>query len=291
MDNKIISYSFFKPKRIYEHRFWDKHNNMDRYWYNIPNLIALNRYLYPDFKIKFHISENIKEHFLYPMLEYLEAKGYLEIEIMNYDYNETQPTCWRYKPLFNKECDILLCRDIDSLPTFDEYLSTKYFIENDNYYLTSIRSHTNHSTGATIMLAGLCGFRPKVYNTMDFNTFYNIISNAGWGVDQNSIINLFCSNKLITQNHFLDSPLSNKEHNVGNPIIPCISHREDYYRQNVSYDIEPKLIDLLDKMTVWAGEPIDSRRYIEDILSIISNGDETIRESININDKIRNFYA
>ena len=69
MESLIISYSFFEPKSLHrEMRTWDLYNNQDRYWYNIPALMAINSVVYPDAKIKVKPSsfnEKIHEE-LYP---------------------------------------------------------------------------------------------------------------------------------------------------------------------------------------------------------------------------------
>jgi len=67
---KVISYSFFTPKKFNDNKFYDKHLSIDRYWYNIPAIIALNKIFYPDFEIRFYISPDIKENPLYKILEH-----------------------------------------------------------------------------------------------------------------------------------------------------------------------------------------------------------------------------
>ena len=289
----IISYSFFEPKIMHQHRFWDKFKDeKERYWYNIPALVIVNNILYPEFKVRIHISENIKESELYPLLKDMESENLIDLVQMDYEYSNTEPTVWRYKPIFEKSSEIVLCRDIDSLPTSDEYLSTKYFIKNEEFYINTIRSHTNHTTPSTIMLAGLCGFRPNKFNTsIDFNDFYKNVHNSSWGVDQNIIINMFASNKNITEKRFLDSPLSNKLHNVGNPIIKCVSKRKEFYRTNVSLEEDKNdILKILDDITIWSGEPVDSRNKLNEILSLNFDICRKVKDIIIKNEKIKEFY-
>jgi len=254
-------------------------------------MVIVNKLLYPDFKIKLHISPNIKDNILYTLLDKLEKKRLVELSVMDYEYKNTEPTIWRYRPVFDKESDIVLCRDIDSLPTKDEYLATKYFNESNEFYITTIRSHTNHTTLLTIMLAGLCGFRPKVFTILDFELFYNKVRNGGWGIDQTSIIQLFTSNKDLTTTRFLDSPLSNSGHQVGNPIISCVSKREDFYREKVTYDNELDiLLNILDDLTIWPGEPIDSRDSLTDILNLDKDICSEVREILDSDNELKKFY-
>jgi hypothetical protein len=266
----IISYSFFEPKIIHSHRDWDKFNKIDRYWYNIPALIAINSLVYSDFKIKFHISENILNNKLYTLFEECVENYNIEVEVIKKDYINTEPTIWRYKPLIEKECDILLCRDIDSIPTTDEILSTYYFINNDKYDVTTIRSHKNHKIPQTIMLAGLCSFRPKNINlNYDFNTFLNTFSKSNWGIDQNFLIDTFTSDRNFTKTKFLDSRLNSKNHQIEKPLIECDSFDENYYRNNVDYNKNDSILKLIDYYTEWSGEPVNIRG--EKLINLLNN--------------------
>ena len=271
-------------------RFWDKFNNTDRYWYNIPAMVIMNKLLYPDFDIVIHISSNIKNNPLYNLLLKLQENNLISMVEITSDYNDTEPTLWRYKPLLNKECDLLLCRDIDSLPTVDEVRATKYFIESD-YKVSTIRSHTNHTTSATIILAGLCSFRPKEIN-FDYNNFDELLSNVrgGWGLDQNFLINWIRKNPNWTSDNFLDSRLSSKEHKVGYPLIQCKAFDEKYYQENVILDIDEKVISFLSDSTSWAGEPIDCRKDKLERLINISEDFNYMRDILESNQKIKDFF-
>lgn len=284
----IISYSFFEPKQIYNDRFWDKFNNKDRYWYNIPAMVLLNKLIYPDFDITIHISSNVKENPLFEILAKLESIGIVNLVEIDREYSGTEPTLWRYKPLLDKSCDILLCRDIDSLPTNDEIRSTIFFI-NSEYKVSTIRSHTNHTTPSTIILAGLCGFRPKSINLpIKFEELINMKGN--WGLDQSFLINSFIKDQEWTSVNFLDSKLSSVSHKVRNPLIRCTSFDESYYRENVKLEIDDKILKLLDKSTSWSGEPIDFRKgKLEELIDMkVEFG--YMRDIINSNDKLKSFY-
>ena len=257
---KIISYSFFEPKIIHKHREWDKFNNIDRYWYVLPALIAINTLIYPDFTIKFHISKNIKNNNLYKLLEVCEKEYGVEVEVIDRDYINTEPTIWRYKPLLNKECNLLLCRDIDSLPTSDEIRSTYFFNDNEKYKVGTIRSHKNHKIRQTIILAGLCSFRPEDIDLgLNFDQFLNKHSTPNWGLDQDFLINSFTSDKDFVKNNFLDSRLNSKNHHIQPPLVNSDSFDEKFYRGKIDLNISNGILTLLDEITDWSGEPIDVR--------------------------------
>jgi hypothetical protein len=223
MESLIISYSFFEPKSLHrEMRTWDLYNNQDRYWYNIPALMAINSVVYPDAKIKIHISNNIKSNKYFEILEKIADNfGNIELVNLDYDYRETEPTMWRYKPLFDKESDIVLCRDIDSLPNSDEIKATYYFLNNSQYYVHTLRTHTNHVIPHTIILAGLCGYRP---NKIEFlqNISFEISSGFSISVDSKSFffsntwMNCFESPFLEMANNSLKIGFINKKNRLAN---------------------------------------------------------------------------
>ena len=297
METLTISYSFFTPKSLNkEMRFWDNYNFPDRYWYNIPSSMCVNNILYPNSKIKIHISPSIKNHFLFEMLEKIpQYFSNIEVVEMDYDYQNTEPTMWRYKPLLNKESDVVLCRDIDSLPNSDEFLATTYFLNNPNFFVHTLRTHTNHVIPQTIILAGLCGFRPKnikYLQGVDFDSYYNHFKNAVWGLDQSSLINMFVREKDWVKNHFLDSPISTQLHRVGPPLIDCNSLNQDYYHQNVNVNLDKTLFDILDTETKWAGEPTNFRgQKFVDFLNLDYDTVRTMKDLLSsCSTEVQNFY-
>ncbi len=246
-------------------RFWDKYNSFQRYWYNIPAVVSLNSVFYPEFEQIIHVSSNIKENPLYPLIEsIINNFENVSIRVIESEYVNTEPTLWRYKPLFDKSCDLVLCRDIDSIPNSDELLSTKYFIDNPQFLVHTLRTHTNHSTPPTIILAGLCGFRPKLIpfiQNFNFDEYYQYVKTPHWGLDQNSLISIFVRNQEWTNEFFLDSPITTKFHTVGNPLIRCKSFDQNFYKENVVMDERyNELMNFMNEETSWAGEPSDIRK-------------------------------
>lgn len=292
----LISYTLFEPKRLFQHRNgWDKYNTLDRYWYNIPAVVCTNKILYPDFNIKIHISPNIKNHKFYKLLEKLENDFDVLIEVIDRDYNKTEPTVWRYKPLLEKECDVILCRDIDSIPTADEVLSTYYFLENESIKISTMRSHYAHAGPPTIMMAGLCSFKVNEVNPkINFNQLLEMSSNSEWGVDQEFLIKTFTSDKEWNKKHFLDCRLSNREHKVCDPAIECISLDYNHFRKNIRFNdfgIESDILPLLNEYVVWAGEPVDIRKEkLKSILNLDYDVCDKMLEFLDNNEDLKEFY-
>lgn len=291
-----ISYSFFTPRKYNNNKFYEKYSSRDRYWYNLPALISINKIFYPDFEIVFYISPDIIQNPLFKLIEESIKNGDVRIEIMDYDYNYTEPTVWRFKPIIESSVDVLLCRDIDSIPNEAEIKATRFFIENEKYKMTSIRSHKFHNSYDTIVLAGLCAFRPKdlLFPNNNFEEFWKSIARDQWGLDQFFLINFLLSKGVDwVSNHFLDSRISNGTDNFVNlPIIKCDSLDEKFYIHNVEYDIDIELFSLLNKITVWPGEPVNFR---ESFLSELLKFDKyepikRIKEILYSDEGLKKFY-
>lgn len=290
-----ISYSFFTPIKYNDNKFYDKYISRDRYWYNLPALISLNRLFYPNFEIKFYISPDIINNPLYHLISESIKNQDVTIEVMNQHYKYTEPTVWRFKPIIESSVDILLCRDIDSIPNEVEVKATKYFLDNDVYKITSIRSHKYHNSHDTIMLAGLCGFRTKdtLFPNNNFDEFWQIVAKDYWGIDQSFLINfLFSKGEQWIFNHFLDSRTSNGDNSVLLPNFNCTSYDEKFYLENVNLNIDNDLLSLLNRITTWSGEPVNCRGNLLLELFKFDNYDsiKRVKDIVLSNDNLKKFY-
>lgn len=274
MEKIIISYCLFTPKNLNkEIRVWDPYNSESRYWYNIPALVAINLIVYPNSEIWIYMPEELIKHPLFEVLEKLSEKfDALKLKFLSFSYTNTEPTLWRYKPVFDKLSEIVLCRDLDSLPNESEIKATYYFLNQPNYYIQTLRTHKNHIFPITTILAGLSAYRPSKINSLkniNFNEFYLQYKSSLYGLDQKSIIEIFTQDAEWTKKYFLDCPISTKQNKVGKPLIKCKSVDEKNYKNqiNVSH-ISKELLDLLNETTTWGGEPINFRgEKLEKLLS------------------------
>jgi len=260
---KIISYSLFKPKKIYEHRFWDEdRSNPLRYWFNIPSLLIANKILYPDFLNVFYVDNETFDSEICELLIDLLADFKIQIRRVNDDYQDHGPALWRLKPLW-QDVDILLSRDIDSIPNKEEYKSFVLF-EKSTCVVSTIRSHENHYNYPCRMLIGLSSFKPnlieediKRHSFPEFRDFYNYDSKR-WDNDQLTVINCFTKDEKFTQDNFLDIRINNQEFSQD---FPCCSLSENDLKSVSISEEKESLFDLVDEygLTKWAGQPCDSR--------------------------------
>lgn len=268
------------------HRDWDMYRaETDRYWYNIPAVYVVNSLLYPDFRMELYVSEGIKQHPLFSLLLKLNKRDNFSLYVSKQKYRNTEPTMWRMIPLWKDDCDILLCRDIDSLPTKDEYKATISFIESD-FLIHTMRSHRQHNSPATRMLAGLCGFKKGILPHISVSSFaeYYRRSTAGWGCDQNTLIDIFYNKIKDKKTVFLDSALKTETHDV-------VRNTETGYIDSGSTEYTHEVLDYIDKYTTWAGEPIDFRK--EKLKSLLNFDYEPCRYMSEIleDEKLREFYV
>jgi len=286
--NNCISYSLFTPKQVNGHRHWDKHSSNLRYFYNIPANIFINSVAYPTWKQVFYLSKDL-ENTIFGEL-FIGAKEHLniDVEFLELPYSNTEPTLWRYKPLIENSCDILLPRDIDSITTGPEIIAGNYFIQNDQFKFYTIRSHSNHSSEQTIVLAGLCGFKVREFDfEMTFNRFYEKQSNQGWGLDQDFLIGLFTNKPDWTSKHFLDVKIAGRDHVVQDPILPCMSMsiaHDDYATEN-------QVFAHLNSLTDWSGEPVDIRGMkLKQLFNLNKDKAFALHAMINSSEPLREFY-
>ena len=275
MERIVISYSLFTPKNLHKDiRVWDPYISDTRYWFNIPALVAINLIVYPTASIWIYMPEELIKHPLFEMLEKLSEKfDSLKLKFLSYPYKNTEPTLWRYKPVFDMLSEIVFCRDLDSVPNEMEIKATQFFIDEPKYYIQTLRTHTNHVFPITTILAGLSGYRPHKINLIsntNFNEFYFQTKSDLYGIDQKSIIDIFTKDQNWTKKYFLDCALNSKNHKIGKALIKCSSYNEKTIQKKVNINhISQDLLNILNAVTNWGGEPIDFRgEKLESLLSL-----------------------
>jgi hypothetical protein len=293
----VISYCLFHTiQENSDIRNWDNHSGTNRYWYNIPAIICVNRLIFPNAEIHLFITKNLKSHFLYPFLISLsENISQFKIFEIDQNYLNTEITLYRFLPLFNKTCDVLFCRDLDSVPNEDEILSSKFFVLFEQFFCQNIRSHTNHKYPITTILAGLCGFRPKLINFIEglnFEEFYKNSNSDEYGIDQKSIIQVFTKETNWVKKHFVDIRINTKLHDPGKPILKCKSYKINEFKKSKFLRIADRnFINHLNSLTSWAGEPVDSRGiWLIKCLIFADEKGKQIIDIIKSDEKWQEFY-
>lgn len=287
-----ISYSLFSQKASHSNRSYDPSNGAsDRYWFNLPAVIIANSIFYPNSKTILHLGSDLVSHPLFPFIDHVSNNwSGFSIQIMNHSYGNTEPTLWRMFPVWNGENDTI-CRDIDSLPNEAEFRRTKAFLDS-HFIVHNIRSHPNHNSYLTKVLAGLCGFKKECKNHLahDFEQFYRM-ANRQWGCDQSVLMHYWVDRVGVgfVKNCFLDSPVSC----IG-PMCEDIGGFdagklpiETYNSIDVSHI---NYIDMFNGITHWCGQPIDARGEVtRTLIDSSSSCAKIVKESMN--DHARSFYG
>jgi len=285
--NKLISYCFFLPQFIDGDRaVWDDlYDDYDRYWYNLPTLLILDKLLYPDYTKRFYITKDVMAHPLARVLVECKDSHNIELEVLRGKHKDRTLICERFRP-FWEEWDIVLLRDIDSVPTVTEWQCNREFEERPDRHVYTCRSHPNHHGRGCSMLGGLGGFRPQEIKDIlgeDIHSFTvkhclmktNIM-------DQTILINAFTRNGRFSADRFLDFPIHLQDKP---PHFPCLSILDlDQHQLN---ETQTSATNVLQKHigNRWAGQPVDTRGAItRELLEFDQDMKELIMSSETLKD-------
>jgi hypothetical protein len=278
--SRYLSYSLFTKKQVGPSRpydLWEYETN--RYWFNLPALAIANAFYYPGFQMRIHVDLETHEHPLFPMLMRMDQRGLVEVKTCGYPYQHTEPTFWRMEPVWREQYDVVLCRDIDSLPNTREAQATIAFVESD-FLIQSMRSHPHHNNSYTLMLAGLLGFHQGIKAHLE-GTFEDYYGMAGghWGTDQDTLTRYFIHRlgPEFVKAHFLDTCIHAFDGQMSEYVA---GHYAGKIAQEVydAVDISrvPQAVrERMDLVTQWPGQPVDARGETGRIL--LDYGGETAR--------------
>ena len=183
-----------------------------RYWLCLPASILSHLELYPGFSLRLYHSLDIRSNPGFDFLGELSRRCQrLELIEAAEPYQQTEPTLWRMRPLWDKTVDTFFSRDVDSVPCSDELRAVRVFMDHPTAAIHSIRSYKLHNT---LLMAGLCGFKaPKLKfitdQVPDFGGYLNyakkLSQNAegAFGCDQAALKQFFAP----AIQFILDSPV------------------------------------------------------------------------------------
>ncbi len=283
---KLLSYSFFEPKSMPQHRSWDKYKNeIDRYYYNVPAVVLTNYLLYPDYTIQIYMTPNVRENPLSKVFDILGEYN-LNINVVHIDYEFTEPSIFRMIPLWRDDVSVFHTRDIDSLPTLVEYQYIKCFEKHDKGVGT-IRTHPTHYGGGCRMLAGLSSFKPRlVPDYIKSETFMDYFdrNHGRYGCDQDLMVQTFTTDHSYTKRHFCDC-MSYEQHNTQD--FPCYTCSLEELSSIEIINWPLRIFQKIEQcgFNNWSGEPIDCRgTYLDFILEIFPSICANMQQDIHLRD-------
>ena len=288
----VLSYCLFDPFNIHVHRTWDEHNlDKTRYWFNIPALYITNKVLYPDYEMKIFINNSLTYNPLFKLLEKLD----ITIEEVDLKFtNTSEPMMWRLIPIWDGNYDCVFLRDIDSIPNYQEYVSTTYFAKS-KFAIQTLRSHENHyhEMGCDI-LGGLCGFKPSKieHKPKSFKEYYESRMDMPWAQDQFMLSHTFIQQQspLFLETNFLDCPIDNQKRKAPFPhsVIPY-----SLFKNEEKDLIKRKVLSIVKESSLadWAGQPCDARgEVLNKFLELDCDASRLVKETLD--DKVlKDFYG
>ena len=155
----LISYVLFGSKAVY--------------WRAIPFNIMANSVFYPGFRIRLYAADDARSMPIYPFLESAARDHLIELVPIRGPYMGTTPSVWRMMPLWDPEVDILLTRDLDSVPRTDEVRADRVFMASE-FCIHGIRANPQHDV---LLMGGLSGFnRPRLIRRMGILSYESYAS-------------------------------------------------------------------------------------------------------------------
>jgi hypothetical protein len=293
---RYISYCLFTKRHVAWHRSWDPHEREnDRYWFNVPLIPIVNDLYYPGYVTRVHVDSGMRNHPLFPMLKRLGDRGVVEVIECDYPFQNTEPTLWRLQPIWSDDYDVVLCRDIDSLPNTREAQATIAFAASP-FLIQSMRTHFEHNILGLRMLAGLCAFRSgiKAYLSGTFEDYYRM-AHGNWGTDQDALMSYFIDRlgPEFVKQHFLDTcvhafPGRMQEFMPGHDAGKLA--QEVYDEVDLSH-VPEEVRRCLDALTSWPGQPVKpSNETAHLILGQRTDAAHAVRDCLRTDAAAREFY-
>ena len=275
-------------------RLWDNlYDDAERYWYNIPFIMAQNRIFCPDYVQRFYVTQNVLDHDLGEIFHKAVDLEGIEVVPIDCEYEYREPVINRFLPLW-EDWDIVLLRDIDSILTGGEWKCNKVFEKEEEAYVYSARSHKEHWG----MLAGLCGFRPKMIkdrisnNVEEFVQKYTHDGEVSVNdLDQRLLNRAFTRDHEFTIQHYYDMPIHHARKNHPWHRFPSKKVSIDEICSHKLYGVLDEIYENIIERYIkgnWGGKPVDCRGSLtQEILEY----DDDLKKIITSSDTLSSFYT
>lgn len=162
---KVISYSLFgynKPKQQNCFIFND-------YLRGLVLNIRLARLLYPDWVVRVHVDHETNEG-----LKHIFERLPIEVIVLNPE-PLTKAMLWRMLPIFDRNVEYVICRDLDSPLTYREAQAVHQWV-NSECVVHTITDSVSHGIP---MLGGMIGFWAKYFTDYTKISSWKVFSSIG----------------------------------------------------------------------------------------------------------------
>lgn len=166
----VISYSLFGFGKERHRDCFDFHS----YLRGLNICIRMNSLIYPDWNVVLNLDESSYNAYK-DLFSRLREEGFIKLKI----WPDTDKLCegmlWRMSPIFDKENEIVLCRDLDSPATFRERQAVQYWMDNGKV-LHAITDSVSHNLP---LLGGMIGMRAGYFRER--------VGASSWGEFRNMV--------------------------------------------------------------------------------------------------------
>jgi hypothetical protein len=172
---RVISYSFFRSPRSrfeqegagsYRGRFFARH---------FPAVIRACAANFPGWQIRVHHDQSLWECEYAPMLENLQRHGIVKLVDMGHADTLCGSMLWRMAPLWDKNVERFICRDLDSVPSPRDRMCVEQWIRSGKP-VHAIHDHEYHA--GTALMGGMCGFSGGMGPSLGLRTFEEFMLRA-----------------------------------------------------------------------------------------------------------------
>jgi hypothetical protein len=117
--------------------------------------VRMARLLFPDWRINLQTDQATYEAY-----KNLFDKLDIDIEVHQNNVPLTLAMLWRLRPCFETKYTHVLCRDVDSPPTYREAQAVKYWMDRETKAAHAITDSVSHNIP---MMGGMIGFMPQYF--------------------------------------------------------------------------------------------------------------------------------
>lgn len=268
----------------------------ENFWkFTLPAII-INKIVYKDFVVRLYTSIADKDHVLISALRKLSSMyAFFELKTVNRPYLSLEITMWRMLPLWDRNVDVFLCRDVDSYPTSMEVKSTYYFLNHSEYDIHGIRSCVSH--GGLCLMAGMCGFKKERFKDLpgipsydDYKKYTYYISCGG---DQEALKQYFYNFEGTKHLVTLDTVLGTCSLEIFNPKLfnPSRISLEEYEKVDISFINPFRVLDWGKNLDYEGQHQYFNLDVFKEILEFDCEISKVVKEIVNSNLEVKNYFG
>lgn len=153
----VIAYAFYRsPSSEYERADCSSATRGNFFRGYIRPLVRAHHSVWPDWALWIYHDDRVREFSEFALLERYDKAGLIRLIPAGEAPSLTGAMTWRLLPAFDPNVDLLLCRDLDSLPQPRERVAVERWIASGKP-ISGLHDSTSHY--GTALLGGMCGFR------------------------------------------------------------------------------------------------------------------------------------